>query len=238
MRKFFIFVSVAAAVVFLVPEAAAGGSVLEWDRFAYTPGEVAVAEGSFGRGCCGRGTPDDGPFYVYAFRGGWPRDGEPFVPDDGILLGRIEVVDTENRHELWTGRLEFTVPDLPPGIYGVTHCNDPCTTMLGDVVHFPLRIVESETEARLLKKIDDLRTAVDAHRSRIAQLGTQVRRQAAEAERRAAELQSRIEELERALARRDAPVRESNLVPWVIAIAALALAGAEAGILGAMGKRR
>ena len=29
--------------------------------------------------------------------------------------------------------LAFTVPDLAPGMYEVWHCNDPCTTTLGDL---------------------------------------------------------------------------------------------------------
>jgi hypothetical protein len=143
-------VIVVSTILLLSDAARAGGSPLRWDKAAYVPGETAVAEGGFGKGCCDRGVPSDGPFYVYLYDPDDARE-QPPLPEGAIRVGTLEI--TEGGYP-WFGRVEFVVPDLPPGQYYPTHCNDPCTTLLGDITHDTFVIAETPVEARTIGRFE------------------------------------------------------------------------------------
>jgi hypothetical protein len=217
--------AVVGFVLAIPAPASAGGSLLEFDRFAYQPGDIAVAEGSFGKGCCGRGLPKDGPFYVYAHPSRAPYIcDEPCVPKGAIRVGVIEV---SGDGPTWHGRVEFVVPDLAPGTYGIWHCNDPCGTGLGDVVFWELRVVESDVEARLWSKLDRLEQKLSTgkwnNRSRLQQLERRVRRQILDLEAHVTQLETRP------VANRK--VQQGISMPWAKAVVTLGLAAAAAGLI-------
>jgi hypothetical protein len=148
-----------------------------------------------------------------------------------VRLGSIEVT---GEGPPWLGRLEFVVPDLAPGTYGIWHCNDPCETGLGDVVFWEMHVVESDGEGRLWSKLDALeqksrawkyRNSIDLRRVE-RRLGRQIK-----------ELEARVTQLEaRPVAHRK--VERSGTVPWAVAVMALGIAGAVAGVLARKRKLR
>lgn len=135
----------AVCVLILLPTvpAQAGGALVTWEKGAYAPGEVVRGSTPFGRGCCNRGRPSDGPFYVYLWSASEGQEIPP-LPPNAIRVGGIEVSGTVPR---WTAHYTFTVPDVPPGEYEVFHCNDPCNAMLGDLIE-PVLVVANDPEVR------------------------------------------------------------------------------------------
>lgn len=129
----------ALLVAFGAP-AHAGGSAWLPERTSYAPGEVAVARGDFGAGCCDRGWVDDGPYRVWLV-----PYGENSLTDLVLAAGaravgdlRVEQVQYEwngaPMHK-WVASVEFVVPDVQPGPYELVHCTDPCGTGLGDLMY-------------------------------------------------------------------------------------------------------
>lgn len=115
--------------------ARAGGSLVTWEKGAYAPGETVRGTSTFSRGCCDRGLPSDGPYFVYMWHA---AEGEiPPLPPSAIRVGQVEIT---GRSPGWTATYEFTVPQVPPGEYEIFDCNDPCTKMLGDLVESQLAV--------------------------------------------------------------------------------------------------
>lgn len=86
------------------------------------------------------GTPEDGPFLIYlAASEDGPTD-SPVIPEDALLVGIVEVHEgpyTGSDGESYGPHhavARFEIPDVAPGTYQIFHCNDPCTTTLGDIV--------------------------------------------------------------------------------------------------------
>lgn len=107
----------------------------------YRPGDVVESSTSVSWGHnSDLGTPGDGPYFIYL--GG--IDTEPgmmsAIPDDVLLVGVVEVHLSPHRSA--DGSMigpnhaiaRFEIPDVPAGLYQILHCNDPCTTTLGDVI--------------------------------------------------------------------------------------------------------
>lgn len=132
--------------------AAGGGAVWEFERY-HEPGDhveatTAVAWGHH----ASLGTPQDGPYFVYlapvAVEFAWP---EP--PEEALLVGLVEVREGPYQEgEFLMGPhhaiARFEIPDIEPGSYQILHCNDPCTTTLGDIVgSWDLRVLAG-TEGR------------------------------------------------------------------------------------------
>ena len=152
-------VIVVSVLVLVGGSARAGGSWLEWDRFAYSPGESAAGTTQFGPGCCGRGEPADGPYYLDLRRNDGTYEMPP-LPDDVIPLNAaLEISDGGSP---WTASASFTVPDVEAGEYQVIHCNDPCTKLLGDLLIANLHVVADDGEDLLARRVDRLRTRLTA----------------------------------------------------------------------------
>jgi hypothetical protein len=112
------------------------------------------------------GRLDDAPFYAFLIRSAEDAYHIP-LPDEAIRLGEVQL-DSDNGR-FGTARLNFLVPEVPPGEYQVTVCNEPCRKSLGDMLATPITIVASDLEARLVARIErleqkifDLRTGMDS----------------------------------------------------------------------------
>lgn len=133
---------VALALLLTAGHARAGGGAWVFDRPYYEPGDVVIATtiAQWGHNPS-LGSPEDGPYGV------WITPHRPLGPPPGSTLAdwiesaryvtdvRIEASqDTDGNALGWARvRAEFTLPDVPPGLYSLLHCNYPCTTYLGDI---------------------------------------------------------------------------------------------------------
>jgi hypothetical protein len=127
----------ALLVAFGAP-AHAGGSAWRPDKTSYAPGEVAVARGDFGAGCCDRGWVDDGPYRVWLVPYGDNSLTDPVLPTTAIPVGELHVEQQRYAYSTmsqWVASTEFVVPDVPPGPYELVHCTDPCGNGLGDLMY-------------------------------------------------------------------------------------------------------
>jgi hypothetical protein len=125
---------VLGATVLGLKPAAAGGSTWDITPDPAVPGDVIHAEAVVAWAHNdGLGAPDDGPWRAWIRPLTGPDEthgGAGFVPDDAISVGDITVSDEGGRG---TATVDFTLPELPAGDYELLHCNDPCTTTLGDI---------------------------------------------------------------------------------------------------------
>jgi hypothetical protein len=117
----------------------AGGSPWNLDRESYEAGDVAIARGDFGPGCCDRGWLENGPYvaWVVPYRDGVASI-EPEIPGNAVRVGEVHISQepfpSNTTYLVNVASAEFVVPDLPPGPYFLVHCNDPCTAALGDLL--------------------------------------------------------------------------------------------------------
>jgi microcystin-dependent protein len=148
-----------AIVVVIAPASSAGGSVWRFDREGYRPGEPVVARASVGWAHGNLGTPEEGPYRAYLLPEGEPVEvpegtTSPFIPRSALPVGEIEVVlgpislapDGVSGPKFGPNGaiVRFTLPDLAPGRYQLLHCNDPCTTPLGDITWGVLTVIEPD----------------------------------------------------------------------------------------------
>lgn len=136
-------------VVWMGPalSASAGGDVWEVETY-HRAGDQVLATAVVTKDDNGQlGSHEQGPFLVYLAQSGaeyiWPG-----LPEGALLVGLVEV--NEGSHlaaSKWPmgpnqAIARFEIPDMESGLYQILHCNDPCTTTLGDIVGGPdLRIV-------------------------------------------------------------------------------------------------
>jgi len=119
----------------------AGGSTWNLDRESYERGDFATGWASVAwEHNPDLGTPDDGPYFAFVapVGPGFGFGAAATIPDGALRVAGIQVhpepYDAGGvRFGPHHATLEFTVPDQPPGMYEVWHCNDPCTTTLGDL---------------------------------------------------------------------------------------------------------
>jgi len=115
----------------------------------HEPGDVVESTTAVAWGHNGSlGTPEDGPYLIYLASADVVTAEWPSIPEEGLLVGIVEVYegpytrpngDSYGPHHAVA---KFEVPDVPPGDYQLFHCNDPCTTTLGDIIGgWGLRIV-------------------------------------------------------------------------------------------------
>jgi hypothetical protein len=121
--------------------AEAGGSTWMLDRESYEPGDVATGWASVSwEHNPDLGTPEDGPYFAFVapVGPGFGFGAAATIPDGALRVAEIQIhLEPYDAGGLKFGphhaTLDFTVPDLAPGMYEVWHCNDPCTTTLGDL---------------------------------------------------------------------------------------------------------
>jgi hypothetical protein len=123
-----------------LPVVAGGGEVWEFVGY-HRPGETVESTTSVSWGHnADLGRPEDGPYLIYLA----PANTE----EQGLLVGIVEVYESPYQRPNGVpygphqAVARFEIPDVPPGDYQVLHCNEPCTTTLGDIVgSWGLRIV-------------------------------------------------------------------------------------------------
>ena len=136
------------ATLLSIDHAGAGGSTWNITPDPAAPGEVVHAEALASWGHNDRmGTPADGPWRAWIRPLDDPDDptfGALDIPDDAISVGDIAITDEGGRG---TATIDFVVPQVPAGDYELIHCNDPCTSTLGDITWgvFTIRSTEPAT---------------------------------------------------------------------------------------------
>lgn len=119
----------------------AGGAVWEFEGY-HRPGDVVESTTAVAWGHNPTlGAPEDGPYLVYLAPNDLVPMEWPGVPEEAILVGAVEVHTGPywpEGEELEMGphhaTARFEIPDVAAGSYQVLHCNDPCTTTLGDII--------------------------------------------------------------------------------------------------------
>jgi hypothetical protein len=183
----------------LAPSADAGGATFNFERENYQPGDRVSGRVTFGRGVGPPIRAEDGPFMAYALKGGRYIDA-PKIPADAIPLGPMTLTRIDSG--TWLARLEFTLPDVPPGSYTITYCNDPCTnSALGELTYGWFRVIPGgEDGATYL-----VQERLEKVRRTLRQRARQAMDRAREAEHDARGLQqevNRLRETNRRLAQR------------------------------------
>jgi hypothetical protein len=139
----------ALTLVAPTPAGAGGGDAMDPDRDRYEPGQQVTLVG-YVEAVAVRRTSDGpvthaewrtpGPYYAYlrVDRAAVERDlergggGWPFVHPSDVRVGRLLVEDGRQSYASLRVGVTFRLPEhLPPDVYGVVVCNDPCTTTLG-----------------------------------------------------------------------------------------------------------
>jgi hypothetical protein len=217
--------AVFGAVMFITSPAYAGGAMWELDghsyyEVAFTPGDEVHASTSVWISNPGLGRPQDGPFdgYLLAARKAvYP----PPVPEEAIFLGEISIDAHEPAASHSVARLTFTLPDVEPGRYWLIHCNDPCSTSLGDIVTTPIEVVGGPGEEKLLVELGRLERRFE-QRSFI--LGRSVRSLGAQLASQIGRMEVRVEKLEERVKRfENRSETESGLLEGGLAAGAVIL---------------
>jgi hypothetical protein len=175
--------------------ASGGGSTFDFHRRWLAPGERVFGRTQFGEGGQGQGRVSDGPYFAYLVRGDRFIE-PPSIPRDAVRLGTVRM------HRLgggiWEASIRFVVPNVRPGTYTVSLCNDPCrNAYVGDLMgawisiaasvgqakirNLEARIEErigqqmSDTTSGLQQDLDLLRETVAAQQSRSISVATDLR---------------------------------------------------------------
>lgn len=130
----------------------AGGAVWHFEGY-HQPGDVVESTTAVAWGHNSQlGTPEDGPYLIYLAPEDVAVSTWPGFPEEGLLVGIVEVY--EGPYTLPHGEsygpnhavARFEIPaDVSPGRYQIFHCNDPCTSALGDIVGgWDLRITRGD----------------------------------------------------------------------------------------------
>ena len=126
VRRFgFIGAIVAVTLQVSAPAAEAKGSSLEIERKLYVSGEPTTARAVFGPGGY-EGRLSDGPFHAYVLPWEDRLDPGP-IPNSATRVGRLTITPTSPPRCCWVARVEFTIPEVLPGVYALDYCNHPCT---------------------------------------------------------------------------------------------------------------
>ena len=200
-----------------------GGAYLEFDRTYYLSGDAGHAETYVSIPASKEHLLDEGPFYVFALpRGASLEEGHP-IPPGAVRLGTVSVTEEDGSYEL---ALEFMMPALDPGGYGVGVCNDPCTISgFRESLGGWFTVVETRREAELLTLRDRLRGELfgarrDARRAerRLAAVQDDLDAQLAFGSSERAKLAAEIERLETQLAaaRDRSSSGRAPFDPWLV----------------------
>jgi len=148
MRRLTLVASIAALTLCPAIAAAGGGAVWQFEGY-HEPGDVVESTTAVAWGHdASLGLPEDGPYLIYLAPAGDEVATWPSVPEESLLVGIVEVYEgpytlpNGDNHGPHHAVARFEVPDVPPGDYQLFHCNDPCTTTLGDIIGgWGLRVV-------------------------------------------------------------------------------------------------
>jgi hypothetical protein len=141
MRRLILAGATGLAVVSVGPPAWAGAAVWHFEGY-HQPGDIVESTTTVAWDhSSDLGTPEDGPYFVYLAEDDVPADSWPAIPEDALLVGIVEVrlgPVSSGREAFSLGPnhaiARFEIPDVAAGTYQGFHCNDRCTTTLGDII--------------------------------------------------------------------------------------------------------
>lgn len=150
IRSIVICTSTVLALLTVIPHrAGAGGSTFSFNRRWFAPGQTAVGTTQFSDGIEGQGLVAEGPYFAYLLRGDRFID-PPHVPKDAFALGRVRMLAVDASVGIWEASIQFVIPDVRPGRYTVSLCNDPCRdAYVGDLMGAWISIAASAEQAKL-----------------------------------------------------------------------------------------
>ena len=134
----------------------AGGALLDFDHHFYLPGDtVRASSGVWLKSSMGR--LEDGPYFAYLSPfTGIDRVPPPIGPD-GMKVAPAEVMPRPGDDTYGDVTVEFVMPEVEPGRYWVTICNDPCKLTLGDVMATLTTVAADDVDGRITAATDRLR---------------------------------------------------------------------------------
>jgi hypothetical protein len=108
---------------------------------------VAAGRTQFGDGMGGQGRIADGPYFAYLVRGdSWIEP--PHLPRNAIRLAQVRMSRAANG--FWWASVRFVVPNVRPGQYMVSLCNDPCrNAFVGDLMGAWIFVAASAEQAKI-----------------------------------------------------------------------------------------
>ncbi|HEY3209014.1 MAG TPA: hypothetical protein VGL18_04380 [Actinomycetota bacterium] len=145
--------------------AEAGGATFNFHRQWFAPGEQAYGKTEFSAEVDAKtGRVADGPYFAYLLHSDRFIE-PPHVPSNAIRLGQVRMRPLNDG--IWEASIRFLVPNVRPGSYTVSVCNDPCRdAFVGDLVgawifvaasaeQAKMRNLEARIEERLGQQISD-----------------------------------------------------------------------------------
>lgn len=213
--------------------ASAGGALLDFDREFYVPGDVVHASSSVWLKSA-RGRMEDGPYFAYLSRFSGVESMPSPLPPDALRVAPAEVVPRPTG-EHGDVAVQFVLPDLEPGQYWLTICNDPCKVQLGDIMPSLMTVASDDVEGRMMTRVEELSERLRMLRYELSnrvfgRRGDSLRNRLVAVERDVARLEAYVDELraEARSAEQPPPEDESSAVSPLLAFV---LPAALAGIL-------
>lgn len=196
IRSILVTMGLLLALLSVNPVAAGGGgSTFDFSRRWFAPGQMVVGTTQFTDGIEEQGRVADGPYFAYLVPGETFID-PPRLPRDAIRLGRVRMRRQDSG--IWAASIRFVVPNVRPGTYTVSLCNDPCrNAYVGDLMGAWISIATSAEQAKirnledriadrvfqqtdqmtsdLYGQLEQLRESVDGARAPSITVGTELR---------------------------------------------------------------
>jgi hypothetical protein len=160
MRRIGIVAAITVAFIVALSQAVAnaGGAVWDFEREYYAAGETVSGRVTFNRAAGPPIRAEAGPFTAYILPEGQGIDA-PRIPPTAIPVGPMHLSRTE--YGDWLARVDFTLPDLPTGVWMLEFCNDPCTvSAMGELTFGWFRVVPSRDVAPVYAARDRLKQRV------------------------------------------------------------------------------
>jgi hypothetical protein len=231
--------AVVGGLVFVVAAASpahAGGALLDFDREFYVPGDVVHASSGVWLESA-QGRLEDGPYFAYLSRYRGLDDMPPPLPEDAVRVATADVRPRPADHTYGDVTIEFVLPDVEPGRYWVTTCNEGCRLTLGDVMPTIMTVAADDAEGRIVTATERLSHRIRALRIMLSNRvfghrADSLRNRITALERDVARLEGETVELNAAVERLSRPVPEegsSALGPVLAFVIPAAVAGAVVG---------
>lgn len=216
----------------------AGGAVLDFDREFYVPGDVVHASSGVWLKSA-RGRLEDGPYFGFVSKFTGLESMPSPLPHHALKVAPADVRPRPGDDTYGDVSVEFVLPDLDPGKYWLTICNDPCKLQLGDVMPSIMTVASDETEGRFMTTADDLAERIRTLRYEMSNRvfghrADSIRSRLTALERDTARLEAEVDAL-KASTRREAAPADDETTSSLPSLLAFVVPAALAGIL--LGRR-
>ena len=208
--------------------ASAGGVILDLRHDFYLAGEVVSGRsGVWLKSSMGR--LEDGPYFVYLSE--MTKRIPPPLPRGSLNVAPLDV-EPRPTGQYGDASFEFVLPQVEPGRYWLTFCNDPCTKPLGDLMGAELIVAADVEDGRMRTMKDMLSARIRSVRVRLNSIvlghrPESLRGRIGAVERDLISLDGRVDELLAAAARPEPSERDSpsSLAPLFAFVVPAALLG-------------